>query len=143
VAAVELDPGAPLPYFFLGRAYTKIGEHRKAIAALTTAVRLGSNLPLFESSLGYAYAPAGERAKAERILERLNGPRRAGVSPIDLAVVRLGLGETEAALNALEDGCAGRVPRMINLNDPFFSELAGRPRYQQLLATLRLPSGSC
>jgi len=54
--------------------------------------------------------------------------------------VWLGLGDTEAALKALEEAYATRSPRMINLNDPFFSELAREPRYQRLLAGLRLPS---
>jgi tetratricopeptide (TPR) repeat protein len=133
-----------LPYFFLGRAYAKLREHRKAIAALTNAARLGGNAAPFEASLAYVYARAGQRAKAERILEGFNGARRTGmVWPIDVALVWLGLGETEAALNALEEAYATRSPRMINLNDPFFSELASEPRYQQLLERLRLPSGTC
>ena len=141
--AVELDSGAPMPCFFLGRAYTKLREHRKAITALTNAARLGGQVAIFESSLGYAYARAGQRAKAERILDGFNDARRKGlVSPIDLALVWLGLGETEAALHALEEAYATRSARMINLNDPFFSELAGKPRYQRLLAGLRLPGKS-
>jgi tetratricopeptide (TPR) repeat protein len=141
LAAVELDSGAPLPSFFLGRAYVKLRDHRRGIAALTNAVRLGGHVAIFESSLGYAYARAGQRAKAERILEGFNDmQRKAMVAPIDLALVRLGLGETESALNALEDAYAARAPRMINLNDPFFSELGREPRYQRLLAGLRLPS---
>lgn len=142
--AVELDSGAPLPYFFLGRALAKLREYRKAIAALTNAARLGGNIALFDANLGYAYARAGQRAKAERILEGLSTARRTGaVSPIDLALACLSLGETKAALNALEGAYATRAPRMINLNDPFFSELAGEPRYERLLATLQLPSGRC
>jgi hypothetical protein len=58
----------------------------------------------------------------------LNTARRTGaVWAIDLALAWLGLGETKAALNALEEAYAMRAPRMINLNDPFFSELASEP----------------
>lgn len=71
LAAVELDSGAPLPYFFLGRAHAKLREHRKAIAALTNAARLGGNMALFDANLGYAYARAGQRAKAERNPRRI------------------------------------------------------------------------
>lgn len=134
--ALEVDSGVPLPYFFLGRACAKRGDYRKAITALTQAARLGRHLALFESSLAYAYARAGQRAKAQRIVERLDG------APIDLALAWVGLGETTAALNALEHAFAARSPRMINLNDPFFSELAGEPRYQRLLAMLALPARS-
>ena len=142
--AVELDRGAPLPYLFLGRAYAKSGDPRKAIAALTKAARLAGNGPLFEANLAYVYARSGQRAKAERILDGFrSGRHRRVVSPIDVALVCVGMGETQAALAGLEDAFAARSARMINLNDPFFSELAGEPRYRQLLARMGLPSGGC
>jgi DNA-binding winged helix-turn-helix (wHTH) protein len=140
--AVELDRGAPLPYLFLGRAYAKSGDPRKAIGALTNATRLAGDVPPFEANLAYAYARSGQRAKAERILEGFrSGRHRRVVSPIDVALVCVGMGETQAALAALEDAFAARSARMINLNDPFFSELAGEPRYRQLLVRMGLPSG--
>jgi tetratricopeptide (TPR) repeat protein len=135
--ALELDSGVPLPYFFLGRAYAKLHEHRKAIAALTNAARLGNHVALFESSL--AYACAGQRAKAEQIVGHLNIAPHGGTSAIDLALVWVGLGETNAALDALEQAFAARSPRMINVNDPFFAELAHEPRYKRLLVQLGLP----
>jgi len=138
--ALELDSGVPLPYFFLGRAYAKLQEHRKAISALTNAARLGNHVALFESSLGYAYARAGQRAKAEQIVRRLSIAPHGGTSAIDLALVWVGLGETNAALDALEQALAVRAPRMINLNDPFFAELAREPRYQRLLVQMGLPA---
>jgi tetratricopeptide (TPR) repeat protein len=141
--ALELDSGVPLPYFFLGRAYTKVRQYSKAIAALTNAARLGNHAALFESSLAYAYARAGQRRKAERIVERLSIAPHGATSAIDIALVSLGLGETNAALNALEQAFAARLPRMINVNDPFFSELAHEPRYQRLLAGVGLPGRPC
>jgi hypothetical protein len=63
-----------------------------------------------------------------------------GTSAIDLALVWVGLGETNAALDALEQALAARAPRMINLNDPFFAELAREPRYQRLLVQMGLPA---
>lgn len=142
--ALELDRGAPLPYLFLGRAYLKSGEPCKAIAALTTAARLAGNAPLVEANLAHAYARSGQRAKARRILEGFKSARQMRVvSPIDVALVCVGMGETLAALTGLEDAFAARAARMINLNDPFFSELAGEPRYQQLLVRMGLPSGGC
>jgi DNA-binding winged helix-turn-helix (wHTH) protein/tetratricopeptide (TPR) repeat protein len=141
LGAIDLNAGAPVPYFFLGRAYARVREHRQAIAALAHAVHLDAGVALFESSLGYAYARAGQRVKAERILEGLH-KRSVGVSSIDVALVSLGLGDRKAALTALEDAYAARAPRMINLNDPFFSELASEPRYQRLLGSMCLPSRS-
>jgi tetratricopeptide (TPR) repeat protein len=140
--AVDLDSNASLPYLFLGRAYAKVGELRKAISALTNAARLAGHVPLFEANLGYAYARAGQPAKARRILEEFTTGRNARlVSPIDCALVSLGLRDTEAALTRLEDAFAARSPRMVNINDPFFSELSNEIRYRQLLAPLGLPNG--
>jgi DNA-binding winged helix-turn-helix (wHTH) protein/Flp pilus assembly protein TadD len=140
---VDVDAHAPLPYLFLGRAYAKVGELRKAISALANAARLAGHLPLFEANLGYACARAGQPAKARRILEDFTTGRKACLaSPIDFALVSLGLGDTEAALTGLEEAYSLRSPRMVNINDPFFSELSSELRYRQLLARLGLPSGS-
>jgi DNA-binding winged helix-turn-helix (wHTH) protein/tetratricopeptide (TPR) repeat protein len=141
--ASELDSSAPLPCFFLGRAFARLGEHRRAITALANAARLGGHAALFESSLGYAYARAEQRTKAARILDGWRSAQLGVIPAIDLALVCLGLGDTNGALNALEEACAARSPRMINLNDPFFSELSGEPRYQRLLERLCLPPGPC
>jgi tetratricopeptide (TPR) repeat protein len=141
--AMELDASAPLPSLFLGRAYAKVGELRRAIAALTNAARLAGKVPLFEANLGYAYARAGQHARARRILENFTAGEHARlVSPIDVALVALGLRDSATALTRLEEAYAARAPRLININDPFFSELTGEPRYRQLLSRLGLPSGS-
>ncbi len=138
--AVELEPTAPLPRFLLGRAYAKVGEFRLAIDELSEAVRTAGRVPRFESSLGYAYARAGQRAEAEAILDRFNrGPLAPVISPVERAMISLGLGATEAALSGLEEAFAARLPAAVVAGDPFFSELAPHGRYRELMARLRLP----
>jgi tetratricopeptide (TPR) repeat protein len=101
--ALEFDAAAPLPYFPLGRAHAKLDDFRRAIEALAEALRLGGSVPRFEASLGFAYARAGERAEAEAILDRFSrGPLASVVSPVERALVALGLGDTNAALCDLE-----------------------------------------
>jgi len=140
VKALELDSAAPLPYFLLGRASAKVGDFQRAIAALTEALRLGGSVPRFEASLGYAYARAGLQVEAETILERFSrGPIAPHVSPVEGALIALGLGETEAALSGLEAAYAARLPGTLSAGDPFFSELAGERRYRELMARLQLP----
>lgn len=139
--ALELDSRAPLPYLLLGRTYAKTDEPHKAIAALRTAVRLSGGIPLIEANLGFAYARAGLRSEAQRILDKFNRERLTRhASPIDFALVWLGLGEKEKTLRALEDAHRTRAPRMLTVGDPLFSELAVEPRYRQLLARLGLPN---
>lgn len=138
--AIELDSAAPLGYFLIGRAYAKLGDFQKAIDALNQAQRIAGNLPHFEASLGYTYARAGQRSKAEAILGGLNDGQLARfVSPVQRALVWLGLGEIESALTQLEDAYAARAPGMLLAGDPFFSELATEDRYRRLMQCLGLP----
>lgn len=138
--AVEFESTSPLPHFLLGRAYAKVGEFQLAIEALSEAVRIAGSVPRFEGSLGYAYARAGRRAEAEAILDRFSrGPLAPVISPIERAMISLGLGDTEAALTGLEAAYAARLPGAVAAGDPFFSDLASERRYRELMARLRLP----
>jgi tetratricopeptide (TPR) repeat protein len=137
LAGLELDSQAPLLHLFLGRAYAKLEDARNAIASFSRAADLSGRVPLVEAMLGFALARSGQRAAAERILKGFEKDTHLRVvSPMDVAQVCLG--ERERVLTALEDAFDARSPRMINLNDPFFSELADEARYRQLLAHLRL-----
>ena len=138
--ALELDSNAPLTHMLLGRGYMLVGERRKAIASLTTATRLSPHGPIAKANLGYAYARNGLPDKARRMLDDITRrPSVPYVSPIDVALVLIGLGEADAALTALEDGFQSRAARMLAVTDPFFAELSPEPRYQRLLQDLRLP----
>ena len=64
--ALELDGNAPITYFVLGRAYTKVGEMQAAIAALETAQRVGGWLPHIDACLGYVYARSGARSRSPK-----------------------------------------------------------------------------
>jgi DNA-binding winged helix-turn-helix (wHTH) protein len=138
--ALELDSNAPLTHMLLGRAYMLMGETRKAIASLTTAARLSGHGPVIEANLAYAYARTGSPDKARRLLDGLTRRTSAHyVSPVDVALVRTGLGESDAALTALEEAFRTRAARMLAVGDSFFAALSPEPRYRQLLADLHLP----
>jgi DNA-binding winged helix-turn-helix (wHTH) protein/Tfp pilus assembly protein PilF len=138
--ARELDANAPLPYLLLGRAWAKCEDFQKAIRAFRMAARLAGGVPLIEANLGYAYARAGLRPQAARIIERLRCARFAPqASAMELGLVWLGLGDRDAAMTALEEAYRTRALRMPTIVDPFYSELAGEPRYRELVARLGLP----
>jgi precorrin-6B methylase 1 len=93
-----------------------------------------------EANLGYVYARAGARPQAEHILAAFRERRLTQyVSPIDVALVCLGLGDTAGAVNGLEEAFRERSTRVIVAGDPFFSELGSDARYRQLLTRLGLP----
>ena len=140
VKALELDSNAALTHMLLGCGYMLLGEPRKAIASLTTAVRLSGHGPIATAHLGYACARAGFPDKARRILDGITRRTSAPyVSPVDIALVLTGLRETDAALTALEDGFRARAARMLVVGGPFFAELSPEPRYRRLLGDLNLP----
>jgi tetratricopeptide (TPR) repeat protein len=138
--ALELDGYAPLTHYMLGRAYAKLGDSERALAALETAARLAGWFPNVQAALGFTYARSGARDRAQEILGELRERQRGHyVSPVDLAQVELGLGNTDSAVKELEEAYRTRAVRTVIIGDPFFSELAPDERYCRLLARLRLP----
>jgi DNA-binding winged helix-turn-helix (wHTH) protein/Tfp pilus assembly protein PilF len=142
--ALELDPNAALSRYVLGRAYLKVGEMGRALAELETAARLAGDGSLFQAYLGYACARAGDRTRAEQILAALRSRRHMEyVSPVDIALICLGLRDADGAIASLEEAYETRAARTMIAGDPFFAELASDSRYRALLARLGLPLQMC
>ena len=89
--------------------------------------------------LGYALAQAGQRRAAEAILKQLETSKEY-VSPAELALLYVGLGETEKALSALERAYAVHDLQMQYLGiDPHYDGLRSDPRFTDLLRRVGLP----
>jgi tetratricopeptide (TPR) repeat protein len=138
--ALELDGYAPLTHYILGRAYAKRGDAAQALTALETAAGLGGRLPAIQAALAFPCARTGQRERAAAILGDLRRRQHDPyVSPIDLAHIYLGLGDTEAAIGQLEEAYRTRAVRTLVIGDPFFSELGHDERYRRLLERMGLP----
>ena len=62
------------------------------------------------------------------------------VSAADIALVHLGLGETDQALELLERSVEERAHQMVCLKtDPRFDPLRTEPRFQRLIRTINFP----
>jgi tetratricopeptide (TPR) repeat protein len=90
--------------------------------------------------LGYYFAAAGRRADALRVLE--NFERRieeneTGDRSIDLAILHLGLGDRQKALDLLEVGFIER-PADVTLTALLYPLLRDEPRYQAILSSMGL-----
>ena len=81
--------------------------------------------------LGYVLGMAGNKAEATEILQRLEGKR--GVQPFDIAVVQLGLGHKENALQILEKALDDRTYFLRLKTEPIFEPLHSDPRFKALL----------
>ena len=89
--------------------------------------------------LGYAYGASGDRAHALAEIENLEKTSLHGhVLPFNLAIVYLGLGDRERALDYLEQAYASSSQWMGWLKgDRIFQPLRSEPRFVVLMRKLR------
>jgi TolB-like protein/Flp pilus assembly protein TadD len=136
---LEIDPNYSNALWFLALSLEKKGELPEAIAKLEKAVSL-SDGPHYRAALGRAYALGGERPKALAILDELKAlSERRYVSPFDVGVVYMGLGDLASTFQWLEEAYEQRVFRMIDLTMPTFDSLRSDPRWRDLVRRIGLP----
>jgi tetratricopeptide (TPR) repeat protein len=82
----------------------------------------------------------GRKNEARDMLEAFHDlESSAYVSPIDFAIVRVGLGETDAALDALERAFAQKDAALVYLRtQPGLAPIRSEPRFQNLLKRIGL-----
>ncbi len=140
--AIRLDSASAAPRMMAGVAELLAGRPTVAIAHLERGVALQPGYPLMMGVLGQAYGTAGRRADAERILVQLDA------LPDDVPVegarahVHLGLGNTSAALDALDAAVVAREPMFAGepLRSSLFATVSGSPRFAAILQTLGVAS---
>jgi adenylate cyclase len=138
--ALELDPNSFLAQFNLGWIDIQAGKFNQAIPELEKARAMDSPLFFVSGYLGYAYAAAGERAKAEAVIEGLSRiSSRRFDSPFSTAIIYLGLGDTEKALGGLEKAYESRSQYMLWLKmDKMFDPIRSEARFIALLKKVGL-----
>jgi serine/threonine-protein kinase len=117
---------------YLAWPYEQKGLYDEAIALNQSAVDLSDRAPIFLSGLGYTYGIAGKHEQARQILAEL---QKADQSlPYHLAIVYLGLGEYEQAIDWLEKAFESRSGYMAYLHHgPKFDPLRNNKRFINLL----------
>ena len=134
---LKRSPNFAPAYYNLSRTLAALGRNEEAIAAGDTAVRLTGHRPA-SAVQAYAYALAGESEAARKILQELEELRaNRYVAPPVLAMIHLGLGEPERALDLLEQGFDEKSYWMIYVKqDPVYDCLRSHPRFIALLRSL-------
>jgi TolB-like protein/DNA-binding winged helix-turn-helix (wHTH) protein/Tfp pilus assembly protein PilF len=138
---LELDPNFPGAYMELGRAYALKGMYRDAIAAYQKARDLSGGAPDALTGLGYTYGVWGKRAEALKTLGELKALSNSRyVSPYDIALVYVGLGENDLAFDWLQKAVADRSIPLTGLKAAKeLASLRSDPRYRELLNRIGLP----
>jgi TolB-like protein/Flp pilus assembly protein TadD len=133
---VEMEGGFYFARYNLAMALELKGSISEAIAEYQRAIALNDD-PLPLALLGHLYARIGRRDEALQILEQLRERRRQRyVQAYCLAVVNLGLGDHNEAINWLEEGYRERDGFGMGTIriDPLLDPLRGDPRFEALAA---------
>ena len=135
---LELDQNFALPYVFLGYIYAAEGKCPEAIAAYQRFIRLSGADPSVQIYLGAAYAQGGQREKAQAILKRLQKTKEY-VSPGELAVLYIALGEREQPFASLERAYTAHDIQLETPGvDQGFDPLRYDPRFTYLIRRIGL-----
>ncbi len=142
-AVLAQDPGFLPARLGLGLTLAQAGAAEEAAAELAGAPGApGDPRPVVLAVLGHAQGRAGRRADAEASLARLRRAAEGGyVPPEYFAVVHLGLGEADAALDWLERACDARSGSVVYLRvDPLLDPVRADPRFLRLCARVGFPA---
>jgi TolB-like protein/Tfp pilus assembly protein PilF len=141
---VEMDPSFIPARLFLGQAFQQKAMYDEAIAEFRQTLNQSCGATEIMAELGHAYAVAGRNDEARQVLsELLELSERRHVSPYGIAIVQLGLRDTDQAFAWLEKAYAGRSHFMPLVGvDPRLDGLRSDPRFEDLLRRIGLPSAS-
>lgn len=136
---LDVDAHATGTSFVLGRAHGQLGDHELAIQAFENS---GDNL-FTKMFLAHAYAAAGRTESALELRKQfesaLNRDTESNLT-YALALVDVGLGNHESAIDWLEKAYAARSPHIPGIKfEPTLDPLRSNPRFIALMKKMNLP----
>ena len=135
---VKNDPAFYKGFTGLGRAYAQQGNYLDALRLLDKGRSMAGDMPNILAAMGQDYALGGETARAREGLAKLARMAQTNYIPTTaFAIIHLGLGEHDRALEWLEKGLAVHDPPLASLKmHPVYDPLRGHPRFDALLRAL-------
>lgn len=137
--ALEIDSNFAHVHYYSGLIYERQRMYDEAIRAFRKALGRGTgNL----AALGHACGLAGERPEALALLQELQDRSKTEyISPYDLALIMIGLGEIDQAFGFLDKAYVERAGGLAFLkSDPRLNPLHDDPRFRSLVHRLNFPS---
>lgn len=122
-------------HYYIGLTWEQMGEYDNAIANLKRAAEIGGRGGVFLAALGHCYGVSGHVDLARDVLHELEErSRERYVSPYNIMLVHLGLGDDELTLEwvgrAFEDRNASLWHTPV---EPRFARIREDPRFRELL----------
>jgi len=139
--ALEMDPNFPPAHLFLGQVYVQLSRLEDANKEFQKAISASGESPRYLAGAGYGYAQSGNTREAQKMLVVLKQlSKRRYVSSLDIAVIYIGLGEKDRAVEWLQKAYEERSAFLIFLRvDPRYDPLRSDPRFQDLLRRMNFP----
>ncbi|HUI76570.1 MAG TPA: hypothetical protein VLY24_01610 [Bryobacteraceae bacterium] len=136
----EFDPSFYKAYTSMGRALSLAGNYPEALAMLEKGRSLAGDVPSVLAAMGHVFALSGDRASAEGVLAKLTARAAEVHTPsTSFAIVHMGLGENDRALDWLERACEQHeLPICTIKTHPVYDPLRTSPRFQAILRRLRM-----
>ncbi len=137
--ALEIDPEFAWAHYYIGMAHLQVGQTDAAVQSLEKARTLYPQ-QLIVATLAFAYAQVGRVEDAGNILVDLEArEEQSYVTPYVYAVIAIGLGETDYALDLLERAYDERSGWLYLLKiEPLWDPLRGNERFDLLLEKMDL-----
>jgi TolB-like protein/predicted Ser/Thr protein kinase len=138
--ALEIDSRFHLALYWRGMAMTARGLPGMVISKIETIASEPNAPPVAIAALGCARAARGQAAKARESLDALTRVAQSRhVSAILFAALHAALLEKDAAMGWLERAYETRARLLLWTRlDPLYDELHGDPRFEALIAKLKL-----
>ncbi|HZU26010.1 MAG TPA: tetratricopeptide repeat protein [Bryobacteraceae bacterium] len=137
---IEQYPLSWRPWGNLARLHSVVGEYRESIELFEKAQALGGSEPALLGALGQTYALAGREREAREALEQLVHLAQSRFVPVTcMALIHGALGETDTALDWLENGAERRDLRLtVIAAHPAYRCFRGNQRFEMLLRRVGL-----
>jgi tetratricopeptide (TPR) repeat protein len=138
--AISMNPTAEESYRILGLAMVQSGELDEAERVMREAVELPGGSVYARAVLGYVLARSGQEDRARQLLDELAAEAARGyVSPVAFALLHIGLGERDSALDWIERAYEERRGWLAYLRvNAIFDPLRGEPRFEELARRMNL-----
>ncbi|HYI12699.1 MAG TPA: protein kinase [Thermoanaerobaculia bacterium] len=135
--ALDLDENFIPAHGWLGMALGQQRRYQEATDAFNRALEV-DRIPILTAMLAHTHALAGEREKAVTLLDSLQAAAKTRyISPYDIAVIHIALGDTPAALTQLQAAYDDHSAWMVFLNiDPRLDPVRGETGFGEIAAKL-------
>jgi adenylate cyclase len=132
---LDIDPNFYLTYWCLGYAYWQKGTLEEAIAAYERGVGLNPGDLRVKAHLAMVYADAGDKARAQQILEEFKQKaRREYVPGVALAWAHMAVSDLDGAFASMDEMYEQRDPELLWMNAHVIHDgLRSDPRFRELM----------